>query len=169
VRGLDYYTRTVWEFSSSALGAQSAVGGGGRYDGMVEALGGPATPAVGFGTGVERIVLCLAAMEATENTRTIDAYVGVTPEAGDEAWVKAFRVVSVLRERGRVVELDLAGRSIKGQTKQASRLGAVARVIVDDLGTRLFVRGDFDGADLPADVEAAIGQIDAQLLAAVGE
>ncbi|MCW2923751.1 MAG: hisS, partial [Thermoleophilia bacterium] len=66
VRGLDYYTRTVWEFTSSALGAQSTVGAGGRYDGLVERLGGPATPAVGFGTGIERIVLCLEAMGVEE-------------------------------------------------------------------------------------------------------
>jgi histidyl-tRNA synthetase len=166
VRGLDYYTRTVWEFSSSALGAQSAVGGGGRYDGLVERLGGPATPAVGFGTGVERIVLCLEALGQKSGSRPVDLYVGVRPDAGDAAWTTAFRMTTQLRERGRAVELDLAGRSPKGQAKQASKLDATVRVLVDDLGARLFLRGDFDGADLPSSVDTAIGQVDAQLVAA---
>jgi histidyl-tRNA synthetase len=168
VRGLDYYTRTVWEFTSSALGAQSTVGAGGRYDGLVEQLGGPATPAVGFGTGIERIVLCLEALGEKSAARPVDAYVGVAPDATDAAWTRAFRIATQLRERGRRVELDLAEpvRSAKGQAKQASRLGATLRVLVNDLGARLFLRGDFDGADLPPDVDAAIGQIDAQLVAA---
>ncbi|MCW2955216.1 MAG: histidyl-tRNA synthetase [Thermoleophilia bacterium] len=166
VRGFDYYTSTVWEFTSSALGAQSAVGAGGRYDALVEAFGGPSTPAVGFGTGVERIVLCLEAMEATSNTRSIDAYVGVAPDAADAAWVKAFRLAATLRERGRAVDIDLAGRSPKGQAKQASKLDVAARVLFDDLGGRMFLRGDFEGSDLPADVETAIGHVDAQLAAA---
>jgi histidyl-tRNA synthetase len=166
VRGLDYYTRTVWEFTSSALGAQSTVGAGGRYDGLVQQLGGPDTPAVGFGTGVERIVLCLEALGETSDARPTDAFVGVHPDAGDAAWTKAFRVATQLRERGRCVELHLAGRSPKNQAKQSARLGAVVRVLVDDLGARMFLRGDFDGVDLPSDVDAAIGQVDAQLVAA---
>ncbi|MEO6867308.1 MAG: histidine--tRNA ligase [Gaiellales bacterium] len=166
VRGLDYYSRTVWEFSSSALGAQSTIGAGGRYDGLIEQLGGPATPGVGFGTGIERIVLCLEAMGAQSSSRTADAYIGVHPDAGDAAWTRAVQIVTALRERHRPVELDLAGRSAKGQAKQASRLDAALRVFVDDLGARMFLRGDFDGVDLPADVDAAIGQIDAQLVIA---
>jgi histidyl-tRNA synthetase len=166
VRGLDYYTRTVWEFTSSALGAQSTVGAGGRYDGLVEQLGGPPTPAVGFGTGIERIVLCLEALGQKSGSRPVDAYIGVRPEAGDAAWTTAFRMATELRERGRAIELDLAERSPKGQAKQASKLGADVRVLVDDLGARLFLKGDFDGADLPSDADAAIGQVDAQLVAA---
>jgi histidyl-tRNA synthetase len=166
VRGLDYYTRTVWEFTSSALGAQSTVGAGGRYDGLVEQLGGPATPAVGFGTGIERIVLCLEALGQKTSSRPVDAYIGVRPDAGDAAWILAFRMATQLRERGRAIELDLAERSPKGQSKQASKLGANLRVLVDDLGARLFLKGDFDGADLPSDADAAIGQVDAQLVAA---
>ena len=166
VRGLDYYTRTVWEFTSSALGAQSTVGAGGRYDGLVEALGGPVTPGVGFGTGIERIVLCLEAMHAGAPARTVDAYVGTRPEAGHAARTTAFHMVTALRERGRSVELDLAGRSPKGQAKQAAKLTSTVRVLVDDLGARMFLAGDFEGVDLPADTEAAIGQVDAQLVAA---
>lgn len=166
VRGLDYYTRTVWEFTSSALGAQSTVGGGGRYDGLVEQLGGPRTPAVGFGSGVERIVLCLEALGQRTTTHPTDAYVGVRPEAGDGAWTTAFRLVTQLRERGRSVELHLGGRSEKNQARQAARLGATLRVLVDDLGARMFLRGDFEGVDLPSDADAAIGQVDAQLVAA---
>ncbi len=165
VRGLDYYTRTVWEFTSSALGAQSTVGAGGRYDGLVEQLGGPATPAVGFGTGIERIVLCLEALGQKSRTRPVDAYVGVAPDASDAAWTRAFRITTQLRERGRAIELDLAGRSAKGQAKQASKLEASLRLLVDDLGARMFHRGDFDGSDLPSDVDASIGQVDAQLVA----
>ncbi|MCW2961537.1 MAG: histidyl-tRNA synthetase [Thermoleophilia bacterium] len=166
VRGFDYYTSTVWEFTSSALGAQSAVGAGGRYDALVEAFGGPSTPAVGFGTGVERIVLCLAAMEETENARRFDAYVGVAPDAASGAWTKAFRIASALRERGRAVEIDLAGRSAKGQAKQASKLSVSTRIFIDDLGGRMFLKGDFEGVDLPPDVETAIAHVDAQLVAA---
>lgn len=166
VRGLDYYTRTVWEFTSTALGAQATVGAGGRYDGLVQQLGGPHTPAVGFGTGIERIVLCLDALGQKTQARPTDAYVGVQPDAGDAAWTRAFRIATQLRERGRYVELDLGSRSAKGQAKQASKLDVVLRVLVDDLGTRMFLRGDFDGTDLPAGVEAAIGQVDAQIVAA---
>ena len=166
VRGLDYYTRTVFEFQCDRLGAQSTIGGGGRYDGLVEALGGPATPAVGFGSGIERIVLALGSEEGHEADRQVDAYVGVQPDAGGSAWTRAFRLTVALRERGRSVELDLAGRSPKGQAKQSARLGAPLRVLVDDLGARMFLRGDFDGVDLPADVDATIGQVDAQLASA---
>ncbi|MCW2928416.1 MAG: hisS [Thermoleophilia bacterium] len=165
VRGLDYYTRTVWEFTSSALGAQSTVGAGGRYDGLVQQLGGPATPAVGFGTGIERIVLCLEALGQSSASRPVDAYVGVRPDATKAAWTRAFRIATQLRERGRAVELDLGGRSVKGQAKQASKLDATLRVLVDDLGATLFLPGDYEGADLPPDVEASIGQVDAQLVA----
>jgi histidyl-tRNA synthetase len=166
VRGLDYYARTVWEVEPPGAGGQSTIGAGGRYDGLVQTLGGPDTPAVGFGTGIERIVLCLEALGQKTGSRPVDAYIGVRPEAGDAAWVTAFRIVTELRERGRAVELDLAERSPKGQAKQASKLGADVRVLVDDLGARLFLKGDFDGADLPSDVDAAIGHVDAQLVAA---
>ncbi|MBC7459788.1 MAG: histidine--tRNA ligase [Thermoleophilia bacterium] len=166
VRGLDYYTRTVWEFTSSALGAQSTVGAGGRYDGLIESLGGKPTPSVGFGTGIERIVLCLEAMEAGVPDRTVEAYVGTRPEAGAPARATAFHIATALRERGRSVELDLAGRSAKSQQKQAAKLTTMVRVLVDDLGAEMFLRSGFEGTALPAAVDAAIGLVDAQLTVA---
>lgn len=125
VRGLDYYTRTVFEFESPALGAQSGVGGGGRYDGLVEQLGGPPTPGVGWAAGVERILLASPEVENEADLRRI--YVVVpSPEKRTEA----FRLTQALRARGVAVEMETAGRSVKGQMKQADRVGATAAVIV---------------------------------------
>ena len=124
VRGLDYYTQTVFEFTSDELGAQSALGGGGRYDGLVAELGGPGTPAVGFAAGIERILLALASTPAEPS---IDVFV-VAGEAERDA---AFALVTELRQGGLRAELDLAGRSAKGQMKQADRLGAARTVILD--------------------------------------
>jgi histidyl-tRNA synthetase len=121
VRGLDYYTRTVFEFKTTMLGAQDAVGSGGRYDGLVEELGGPATPAVGFGCGIERLVLAMKAAGAESSDQTVDVYVAV---ADDARRSDAFHLAQQLRARGVLVEQDLVGRSIKGQMKQASRLRA---------------------------------------------
>ncbi len=127
VRGLDYYTRTVFEFESPALGAQSGVGGGGRYDGLVEQLGGPPTPGVGWAAGVERILLASPEVENEADLRRI--YVVVpAPEKRTEA----FRLTQTLRARGVAVEMETAGRSVKGQMKQADRVGATAAVIVGD-------------------------------------
>ncbi len=123
VRGLDYYNRTVFEFASDRLGAQSGVGGGGRYDGLVELLGGPSTPAVGWAAGIERIIL---AMDDAPRTDGIDAFVVA---ADDRA--RAFALVGELRDAGLGADLDLAGRSLKGQMKQADRSGARHAVIVE--------------------------------------
>ena len=127
VRGLDYYTRTVFEFVSPALGgAQSTLAGGGRYDLLVEQLGGPHTPAIGWAAGIERILL--VAQDA-EDGSTARVYVAVaTPEAKRQA----FGLARTLRERGIRAELEQAGRSLKGQLRQADRIGARAAVIVGD-------------------------------------
>ncbi len=125
VRGLDYYTRTTFEFSSDKLGAQSGVGGGGRYDGLVEQIGGPPTPGVGFGAGLERITLAMTAGVGAVSTP--DAFV-VT--FSDAARHDAFDVTEQLRRAGLAVELDLAARSVKGQLKQAGRSGAAHAVLV---------------------------------------
>ena len=117
VRGLDYYTRTVFEFTSDALGSQSGVGGGGRYDGLVEMLGGPPTPGVGWAAGVERMLM--AAGESDTPVRTLDLFV-----AHDGARADAFATVAAARERGLAAQMELAGRTLKGQHKQAERLGA---------------------------------------------
>jgi histidyl-tRNA synthetase len=126
VRGLDYYTRTVFELESSRLGAQSGVGGGGRYDGLVEQLGGPATPGVGWAAGIERILL---ATDGELGGFPRPVYVAVA-EGGDRR--AAFALVTALREAGIRSELEQAGRSIKGQLKHADRLDAKAVAIVGD-------------------------------------
>jgi histidyl-tRNA synthetase len=128
VRGLDYYTRTVFEFDSPALGAQSGVGGGGRYDGLVEQLGGPATPGVGWAAGIERILLA-AGDRRVSAYRPAKVFVAV---ARSESRRTAFGVVRALRERGAHAEMEQAGRSMKGQLKQANRLDATHVVIVGD-------------------------------------
>ena len=119
VRGLDYYTRTVFEFTSDALGAQSGVGGGGRYDGLVEMLGGPATPGMGWAAGVERMLL--ASGDKPVAPPPLDVYVAY---GQDEGRVPAFTMAAALRRAGHSAIVELAGRSLKGQLKAADRAGA---------------------------------------------
>jgi histidyl-tRNA synthetase len=128
VRGLDFYTRTVFEFETDVLEAHSrTIGAGGRYDGLVEAIGGPAAPGCGWAAGVERIVMALD--EESQEARA-DAFV-VAPDAQRE---RAFALVRELRGAGLRAELDLAGRSVKGQMKQADRVGARKAIVLDDDG-----------------------------------
>jgi histidyl-tRNA synthetase len=122
VRGIDYYTRTVFEFTSDALGAQSGVGGGGRYDGLVEQLGGPHTPGVGFAAGIERILLVSELQAEQTPTRVF-----VSWERDERA---AFALSRLLRERGISTQMEQAGRSLKGQLKHADRLGAAAAILI---------------------------------------
>lgn len=126
VRGFDYYTHTVFEFSCDRLGAQSGIGGGGRYDGLVAELGGQPTPGVGFGTGLERIVLALQTA-AADAPPAIDCYVAI-PDA--ELRVELLPLVRALRDAGLRVETDLRGRGMKAMMRHASALGARACVIV---------------------------------------
>jgi histidyl-tRNA synthetase len=119
VRGLDYYTRTLFEFSSDALGAQSGVGGGGRYDRLIEQLDGPPTPAAGWAAGVERMVL--AATDLPTAPTLIDLYVAYAEAEGSP---QAFELARDARLAGLSAQLELAGRSLKGQLKQADRLQA---------------------------------------------
>jgi histidyl-tRNA synthetase len=126
VRGLDYYTRTVFEFESGELGAQRGVGGGGRYDGLVELLGGPATPACGWAAGVERILL--AAQRQPVAQAPVDLYVAYA-SPGERA--TAFALTGDARRAGLRAQLELAGRSLKGQLKQADRVGARFVAILD--------------------------------------
>jgi histidyl-tRNA synthetase len=126
VRGFDYYTMTVFEFVSDHLGAQSAVGGGGRYDGLVEGLGGPPTPGIGFGAGIERIVLAMGgAVEGA--ARGPDCYLAVVDA---DLRVAMLPVLERLREAGLRCESDLRGRSLKAMMRHASSLGARRAVIV---------------------------------------
>ena len=127
VRGLDYYRRTVFEFVSGEIGAQSTVCGGGRYDGMVKELGGPDTPGMGFGMGIERMIMVQDLMNAAPTPEAVyDAFV-VT--MGDEARIEGVKLVSELREAGLKADLDHAARSMKAQFKYANKLG-VKKVIV---------------------------------------
>ena len=130
VRGLDYYTRTVFEFECKRLGAQSGIGGGGRYDGLIEQLGGQPTPACGWALGVDRVALALEAEEgATDGVKPREG-VFLVAEGGDRA--RALAVVTELRRAGLVADLDLADRAIKGQMKQADRFGARHALILGD-------------------------------------
>ena len=126
VRGLDYYTRTVFEFTSGSLGAQSALGGGGRYDGLIEMLGGPPTPAIGFAAGIERILMAM-----DESVRVPPPMVFVVCSDGEAA----FALTQELRRHRIAAQLDLAGRAFKGQMKQANRSGAAFAVILEEDGS----------------------------------
>ena len=123
VRGLDYYTRTIFSFVCDALGAQSEIGGGGRYDGLIEQLGGPATPAVGFAAGIERILL---ALDEEVPAAGRDAFIAVADASQQQ---RAMALAVELRHAGVAVEVDLAGRTLKSQLKHADRIGA-ARVLI---------------------------------------
>jgi histidyl-tRNA synthetase len=148
VRGLDYYTRTVFEFTSDALGAQSGVGGGGRYDGLADALGLPTTPGIGWAAGVERLLL--AGDHRPEPEPVCDLYV-----AGLD--VEAFTLATEARRAGLNVQLELAGRSRKGQMKQADRSGARYVAILGEEGTVLKDMESGDQEELaPTAVVAAV-------------
>jgi histidyl-tRNA synthetase len=130
VRGLDYYTRTLFEFSSDALGAQSGVGGGGRYDRLIEQLGGPATPACGWAAGVERMLM--AAGELPIAPRLTDLYVAI---AERDAAPAAFQLAREARRAGLAAQIELAGRSLKRQLAHADRIDARYVAIVGDAAT----------------------------------
>ena len=143
VRGLDYYTRTVFEFASEALGAQSGVGGGGRYDGLVEQLGGPPTPGIGWAAGIERILLAGSTPPAA--SPPVDLFVAYE-RPGDSAGERggqsgggapavaptaAFALLSEARAAGLTAQMELAGRSLKGQLGFANAVGARYVAILD--------------------------------------
>jgi histidyl-tRNA synthetase len=128
VRGLDYYTRTTFEFKDEAIGAQGSICGGGRYDGLIEAIGGPPTPGIGFGAGFERLLLSLG--DAEVEPEGIDVFF-VAEDGADRQAIAA--ALAELRRRNIRADMDYAGRSVKGQRTQASRLGA-RRVEVVEAG-----------------------------------
>jgi histidyl-tRNA synthetase len=129
VRGLDYYTRTVFEFTSDELGAQSGLGGGGRYDGLIELLDGPHTPAVGWAAGIERMLL--SARDLAPAADIVDLFVALGEPRGSRT---AFELAREARRAGLQAQLELAGRSLKGQLKHADRIGARFVAIVGDNG-----------------------------------
>jgi histidyl-tRNA synthetase len=154
VRGLDYYTRTVFEFHSERLGAQSQVAGGGRYDGLVELLGGPATPGCGWAVGIERILL---AMDSEEPAPQPDVFIA----AADGERERALALATQLRHAGLRAELDLSNRGLKGQMRHADRLGAGAAVILEE-GGGLKLRDMSSGEQREVDVESLVGELAAR-------
>ena len=130
VRGLDYYTRTVFEFISDALGAQATVCGGGRYDGLTKELGGPELPSLGFAMGLERLLMILEA-KGTSIPAPPRPELYLAP-MGPDAVRECFAMASRLREGGVSVEFDIAGRGLKAQMKYADKLGARYVIVVGD-------------------------------------
>jgi histidyl-tRNA synthetase len=154
VRGLDYYTRTIFSFVCDRLGAQSEIGGGGRYDGLIEQLGGrERTPAVGWAAGIERIALALDE-EAPPAGR--DVFVAVAEEGRDERQ-RALVLAGELRRAGISAEVDLAGRGLKGQLKHADRIGAAKVLILEAGAARL--RDMNSGEQRPIDTDNLIAEI----------
>jgi histidyl-tRNA synthetase len=151
VRGIDYYTRTIFEFTSDALGAQSGVAGGGRYDGLIELIGGPPTPGMGWAAGVERMLL--SAGERPVPEPVTDLYV-----AHEDHGVDAFALAAEARAAGLAVQQELGGRSLKGQLKQADRAGSryVAIVGVDGIQLRDMDSGEQEAVESAA---AAVARV----------
>ncbi len=156
VRGLDYYARTLWEFTSGALGAQSAVGGGGRYDGLIEQLGGPATPGVGWAAGVERMLL--GAGEQPVPVGVADLFVAIAARDSTDAHRLGFKLANDARRAGLSAQLELAGRGLKGQLKHADRLGARYVAIIGD-STEISLKNMEAGDQIELLAEAVIPTI----------
>lgn len=130
VRGLDYYTRTVFEFITTALGAQGTVCGGGRYDGLIEQLGGQSTPAVGFGMGIERVIMLMETENAPfKKDDDVKLFI-VTMD--DKAKDKAFEIVYKLRCCGIKAEMEHAGRGVKAQFKYADKINAENIIVLGE-------------------------------------
>ncbi len=129
VRGLDYYTKTVFEFVSTDLGAQSAISGGGRYNKLVEQLGGPETPAVGFGLGMERLVLVLKAIGMETPKNEMDVYIG---SIGEKGMLVSEKLAYELRSNGVTCEVNQMDKAVKAQMKFADKQNAKYVVIIGD-------------------------------------
>ncbi|MGN1050669.1 MAG: histidine--tRNA ligase, partial [Acutalibacteraceae bacterium] len=130
VRGLDYYTKTVFEFVSDNIGAQGTVCGGGRYDGLIEQLGGGHTPSLGFAMGIERLLLLLEKTGVTlQKGEKTDLYVATI---GEKAHKKGFALANVARTLGIVVQTDVAGKGLRPQMKYADKIGAKFTMVLGD-------------------------------------
>lgn len=152
VRGLDYYTRTVFEFVSDCLGAQSTVLGGGRYNGLVEQLGGPALPGIGFGMGIERLLLTLEA-EGVEIPEPPYLRAFVAVHGGMEQRLSALTLVEDLRSAGIAADMDHTGRSLKAQFKYAGRLGVPYVLVIGEAETAagtVIIRNMDNGQEIAA-------------------
>ena len=153
VRGLDYYTKTVFEFVSGDIGAQSTVCGGGRYDGLVGQMGGPSMPSLGFAMGIERLLMVMES-QGTEfpEPKLPDIYIATM---GEEAKLKSTKICSLLRAEGFTAVTDVAGRSVKAQMKYADKIGArFSTVIGDDelKNDRCVLKNMADGAQQEVDL-----------------
>jgi histidyl-tRNA synthetase len=148
VRGLDYYTRTAFEFVGPEENVNSTICGGGRYDGLVEAIGGPPTPGIGFGAGIERLRLAIEREGATAEERRIDVFFAV--DGADRGALLA--LMSEIRRRGVACDTDYAGRSLKGQLTQWERTGAPTLAIVGPESATLRRRGEPDRTVALADL-----------------
>jgi len=152
VRGLDYYTRTTFEFVGPEEGAQSAICAGGRYDGLIEQIGGPATPGIGFGAGVERLILALEHEAITADAKPLDLFFLIEPDADRAA---ALAELAKLRAAGLRADADFAGRSMKGQRTQLGRSGARGSVHVRADGATIKRDRDADEEQVAVDAVAA--------------
>ncbi len=130
VRGLDYYTGAVFEFIAEGIGAQSTVCGGGRYDGLIESLGGPALSGIGFGMGITRVILAM--QEAGLADVAAPTPVLYIAALGERAQIKALAITERLRQGGKYAECDTVGRSLKAQMKYANKIGAAYTLIIGD-------------------------------------
>ena len=128
VRGLDYYTNTAFEIQYPPLGAQSAVCGGGRYDGLVEEMGGPSTPGIGFAIGLERLLLALEMQNLIPAPQS--AHKVYIASLGQDAVIEGIKIQHLLRSEGVIAEMDLQDKSLKGQMKQAGKSKADFAIII---------------------------------------
>ena len=130
MRGLDYYTGTVFEFTVDSIGAQSTVCGGGRYDGLIESIGGPHLPAVGFGMGITRLIQALKDEDLLPKTeKGVDVYLA---PLGESASMKLYTLCEELRGKGISAETDVCGRSLKAQMKYADKEGCNYVLVAGD-------------------------------------
>ena len=154
VRGLDYYTKTVFEFVSSDIGAQSTVCGGGRYDGIIEQLGGKPTPALGFAMGLERIIMVMENQKCDFlQPRTCDLYIAPMDTQSVE---KAMEITGKLREYGYWVEYDVVGRTLKSQMKYADKINASFTLVLGEnelLSNKAKVKNMKTGEQLELDLD----------------
>jgi len=159
VRGLDYYTRTVFEVTTDELGTQNAVGAGGRYDRLVEELGGPSTPAIGFAVGMERIILLHEKGFPEGFQKETDVFIA---HLGDEARRVSSKIAYELRRNGVFVEMDYEGKSLKSQLKRADKLGVKYTIII---GEEELSKGKVKVRDMRRSVEDEMSLEDVKKLA----
>jgi histidyl-tRNA synthetase len=148
VRGLDYYTRTTWEFVGPEGGSQSTLSGGGRYDGLIEEIGGPPTPGIGFGAGIERLVAALP--EQPADGPWLDVFVAADPDRAVHSWVAG------IRGAGFAADSDYAGRSLKGQISFANRSARRLVILASDGSNTLRAPGELDR---PIDLEDLLEEL----------